>query len=69
MKRIESNQPQAHFNRQETITVMQDTTVHGKSLSGYVYRQGERYMILYNLQEALYLSRMGFNVELGQGLE
>ena len=65
--RIMSNQPQVHFTRRKPVIVKPDTTVHGKQIGeGYEFRQGDDYMILHHngLQEAIFLARMGYEVEL-----
>ena len=62
--RITSNQPQMHFSRKERIIVKPDTTVTGQSTGRHVYQQGDDYMIITGLQEALYLARMGYTVEI-----
>jgi len=61
--RIISNQPQMHFTRNKPIVVRPDTNIRGKRMSGYIYQQGDDYMILRDLRHVLYLTRMGFTVE------
>lgn len=62
MRIWDTNQPQMYFTKKLPITVQHDRNCQGKEL--YVYQQGEDYIILIGLQQAVYLARMGFDVQL-----
>jgi len=62
--RIISDQPQMYFSKSKVITVKPDTTITGELTGRNIYRQGDDYMIITGLQEAIYLSRMGYTVEI-----
>jgi len=52
-----------HFSKTRLVIVKPDTGVDGHHIGdGYEYRQGDDYMIIPGLQEALYLTRMGYEV-------
>ena len=62
--RIISDQPQMHFSKKWRIIVKPDTTITGETTGRHIYQQGENYMIITGLQEAIYLTRMGYAVEI-----